>query len=418
MAETLRSVTELLDVLFASGQAPRSITEQDVRDAIVSISLETADFSDLPRSSEDLQIGRCWIDLTTALRVVTVYLPGLASSATLDGSGSLFADGQIAGHFIFPVSSTIRGSAAFTANTFARQSTSVRLNGSGAATVGVTILRQRAAAGIAGGANTIAIPAPTVAGSYSSAYSSAYRTGGYLTTIKTAGATLSPTSGISATPQRSTTTAWNPSDKSIYISLSGGASFSSTAFSAAFSTSGTALTATKTALNGWYGGVRTPVFRSGGKWYWEIGIGPKAGDTGVGLANPSWLIDNSDPAFGSYLGSDTNSVGLYGGATVGYTNDLTTQVTPMPNVAAGGNVGIALDCDNWKWWARQDGGAWNAGQAGAQDPATNQGGIPLSASYRVGGMGPAVTLQAVNDAVTARFSAPFSYTPPSGFAEI
>lgn len=420
MADTVRSVSELLDALFASGQAPRSITEQDVRDAIVSISLETADFSDLPRSSVDLQVGRCWIDTTTALRVVTAYLPGLASAATLDGRSSLFADGQIPGRLTFPGSSTIGGSAAFTANvSFVRQSTSIRLNGTVATTPGITIIKQTAAAGLSGAAGYLAIPSPISSGSFSSAFSSAFQFGQSLATQQNASATLSPTATIIATPQRGTTTTWDPTATSIYITLSGSSAFS-TAFSAAFPTSGLNLIATKTGFNGWYGGVRATTLRSSGKWYWEISIGTKTGDTGVGFANPSWAIDNSDPTFGSYLGSDTNSVGLYNNGATGNAIDGTgSNISPMPNVVTGGNIGIALDCDNWKWWARQDGGAWNVGQPGTQDPATNQGGLAIDASHRVGGVAPAITLQAVNDVVTGRFSSTsWGFTPPTGFAAI
>jgi len=91
----------------------------------------------------------------------------------------------------------------------------------------------------------------------------------------------------------------------------------------------------------------------------------------------------------------------------------------MPNVLAGGNIGIALDCDNWKWWARQGGGTWNAGQPGTQDPATNQGGLAIDASHRVGGIAPAITLQGLNDSVTARFApTSWSFVVPPGFTAI
>ena len=216
MAETVRSVSELLDVLFASNQAPRSITEQDVRDAIVSISLETADFSDLPRSSVDLQVGRCWIDLTTALRVVTAYLPGLATSATLAGSGSLFADPQILGRVILAARGTTAGAGSFAANASAiRQAAAAKLLGAGAPSA-TAVMRERAISALAGDAGLIAIPSPTVGGAFASAFvSAAFNTGGSLSTQQNANATLSPTSSIIATPQRSTTTTWDPAAKSI-----------------------------------------------------------------------------------------------------------------------------------------------------------------------------------------------------------
>ena len=62
MVDTVRTVDELINSIFASGQLPKSINEQDVRDALVSISLETTDLSSLPRSPAGLAVGRLWID--------------------------------------------------------------------------------------------------------------------------------------------------------------------------------------------------------------------------------------------------------------------------------------------------------------------------------------------------------------------
>lgn len=67
--QTVRSVHQLLTVLFADGQLPSSITEQDCRDMLVSLSLETADLSQLPTSSTGLASGRVYVD-NNVFRVV------------------------------------------------------------------------------------------------------------------------------------------------------------------------------------------------------------------------------------------------------------------------------------------------------------------------------------------------------------
>jgi hypothetical protein len=381
MVDTVRSLGELL-ALFASNQAPRSITEQDVRDAIVSLSLETGNFADLPRALSGLDVGRCWIDSNLALRVVTVITPPgtMNVSAVLGGAGGLSA---------FPL---LRG----------QQLASWQQGGVGSFIASSSSYRRSGSANL--GASGILVPpaplkfppSPTLTGRATIVATVVQR--------MRVSASLSGAATLTADPQRAAPLAtWDPARKSTYITLSNNN-----------------LTATKTANDGWYGGVVASSFKSAGKWYWEFSIGAKVGDTGVGLANPSWPVDNGDLAFGSYLGlpGATTSIGLYNGGSAGYTNngDGTGGVTPMPNVVANGNVGFALDCVNWKWWARQNGGLWNVGQVGAQDPATNQGGIPIGVSYRTGGVAPAITLQSLNDVVIGRFaSASWSFVAPTGF---
>lgn len=67
--QTVRSLHDLLTVLFADGQLPDSITAQDCRDMVVSLSLETADLSALPTSSAGLASGRVYVD-NNVFRVV------------------------------------------------------------------------------------------------------------------------------------------------------------------------------------------------------------------------------------------------------------------------------------------------------------------------------------------------------------
>lgn len=58
----VRTLTQLLTVIWKDGQPPKSLTTQDVRDTIVSLAMQTGDFSRLPTTNVGLPIGRAWVD--------------------------------------------------------------------------------------------------------------------------------------------------------------------------------------------------------------------------------------------------------------------------------------------------------------------------------------------------------------------
>jgi len=60
--QTLRTLTQLLTIIWRDGQAARSLTAQDVRDTIVSLAMQTGDYSRLPTTSVGLPAGRAWVD--------------------------------------------------------------------------------------------------------------------------------------------------------------------------------------------------------------------------------------------------------------------------------------------------------------------------------------------------------------------
>ena len=59
---TVRPLADLLTVLWADGQAAKSLTAQDVRDTIVSLALQRGTFASLPTSNVGLPTGRVWVD--------------------------------------------------------------------------------------------------------------------------------------------------------------------------------------------------------------------------------------------------------------------------------------------------------------------------------------------------------------------
>ena len=60
--DTVRTLVDLLTVIWADGQMDKQLTPQDVRDTIVTLALQTGDFSRLPRSNTGLPSGRAYVD--------------------------------------------------------------------------------------------------------------------------------------------------------------------------------------------------------------------------------------------------------------------------------------------------------------------------------------------------------------------
>ncbi len=68
-ADTLRSLNELLTVIWRDGQGLNQLTAQDCRETVISLALQTADFSRLPRSTTGLPSGRAWVDSAGVVKV-------------------------------------------------------------------------------------------------------------------------------------------------------------------------------------------------------------------------------------------------------------------------------------------------------------------------------------------------------------
>lgn len=60
--DTVRTLTDLLTNIWRDGQIEDSLTVQDVRDTIISLALQTGDFSRLPTSPTGLANGLAYID--------------------------------------------------------------------------------------------------------------------------------------------------------------------------------------------------------------------------------------------------------------------------------------------------------------------------------------------------------------------
>lgn len=183
-----------------------------------------------------------------------------------------------------------------------------------------------------------------------------------------------------------TTTTWNPSDKSGNCTLSNGN-----------------LTATCGTAGGSYSMVRAVAGKTLGKFYFEITeTGAAAGNEVVGIANASAGLT-------LYVGFNNNSSGMDG---TGNIIRNSASVGTGTNVASGDIISIAVDRDNNAFWFRVNGGIWN--NNAANDPATNTGGVAISAV--TGTIFPAANGYLSTDTFTANFGASaFTYAVPSGF---
>ncbi len=128
------------------------------------------------------------------------------------------------------------------------------------------------------------------------------------------------------------------------------------------------------------------------------------GITGVGIANAFAFINSA-------LGVDTNSLSYRPSGLV-IVNSAT--VATIASYASGAVIDMAVDFTNAKIYFRPNGGNWN--NSGAANPATNTGGISISALAAGVAYYPSIGLNATSDAITANFGATsYAHAAPSGF---
>lgn len=144
------------------------------------------------------------------------------------------------------------------------------------------------------------------------------------------------------------------------------------------------------------------------KAYWETLIVaiPATAGFAVGIANAAEITTD-----GQYLGGlGNNSIGAYDDGNV-FLND--TSVGTIMTLAAGDNMGIALDRPNNKIHFRKNGGNWNNT---TDNPTTNTGGFDISAI--TGALFAAMNLDGA-DSATGLFSRrSWLYAPPQSFGPV
>jgi hypothetical protein len=166
------------------------------------------------------------------------------------------------------------------------------------------------------------------------------------------------------------------------------------------------LTATGDGSAGLNDNVRSVTSHSSGKWYFEVTIGTAAVNVGIGVVNGSFTIG------ANYVGETNNGISDFAISGVTLINGASASSNVDP-ASVGDTICVAVDVDNATIWWRVNGGRWNLNVG--NDPATNTGGVSIS-PLGAGAIYAAVDMRDASNAMTAKFSASFAQTPPSGFS--
>ena len=84
--DTIRTLADLLANIWRDGQSSRELTTQDVRDTIVSLALQTGNFSDLPTQKSDASFGHVYVD--QGVLMVNLDTPAVNHFATAAMAGA------------------------------------------------------------------------------------------------------------------------------------------------------------------------------------------------------------------------------------------------------------------------------------------------------------------------------------------
>jgi hypothetical protein len=188
-------------------------------------------------------------------------------------------------------------------------------------------------------------------------------------------------------------TTWNPADKSALITLS----------------NGNLSVGVSSVLDS---GVRSTIaLTAGAKVYFETTwlTSSFGSDTSCGIATSSAVLTSmgNSTVGGFFAYPGTGSSVWFNGASQG--------IAPGTPAAVGGIYCFAFDLVNSRAWVRLNNGNWNG--SGTADPATNVGGVNISALFPTNAAFACVTTgQSLDPLTTTNFGATaFSFAIPSGF---
>lgn len=200
--------------------------------------------------------------------------------------------------------------------------------------------------------------------------------------------------GRSVTAAASATT-WNPADKSSLITLTGPANL------------------VWTCGNNWANVRSIATLVSNQKVYFEQVA------TNITFANWIGVADSSADLTAPFAGASLSPAhaAVLGSSGAFRDGDSANDGAIAAAYLTGDNIGVAFNSATLKIWFRKNGGSWNAGTAGTQDPATSQGGFTVSIVgspfFALGGGGD------TGDSGTAKFSSSdWTYAAPSGFTQL
>lgn len=182
---------------------------------------------------------------------------------------------------------------------------------------------------------------------------------------------------------------WNPADKSANVTLTGGLTVAPT-------------TTTSCGVRGLYSATT-------GKLYFEVTWTntPSGSSHTAGLQKGSTALNLMDTG-GAVCRTDFGVIWINGGNTG-------ISISSFSGFASGDVMCVAADLDNERIWFRRNGGQWNG--SGTANPATNTGGLDISAVFAATPAFPEVSfISSTAVQAVANFGATaFAFTKPSGF---
>src|SRR5262249_50630625 len=200
--------------------------------------------------------------------------------------------------------------------------------------------------------------------------------------------TSSDVDDASITPAPTATT-WNPADKGANITLSNG--------NLTIANSSTVAA------------VRGTTSKTTGKVYYEmVWTGSNfnlLSSSGCGVSLSTASLISANPAGVAYLRLSNGEI----------MNNGTASGTILGGLSTGQTICMAFDIGARRIWFRVNNGLWN--NSGSADPASNVGGIDVSATFTAGAsLYPHSSASSGVTAATADFGATaFAFTIPSGF---
>jgi hypothetical protein len=152
--------------------------------------------------------------------------------------------------------------------------------------------------------------------------------------------------------------------------------------------------------------VRASTSRSSGKFYFEVTCSGTMQNSGVGVSTSAPGGTTLAFSQGSFVNVANGAI-FIGGASSGFS----TGGAFVPGDVAC----IALDLGSKRVWFRRNNGLWE--NSGTDNPATNAGGLDVSAYFTSAAAFPIVTFTSTGLSHTGNFGATsFAYSAPSGFS--
>lgn len=155
-------------------------------------------------------------------------------------------------------------------------------------------------------------------------------------------------------------------------------------------------------------GARSTALKSAGKYYFEVTIGAvltiNNASCGIILSTGVYINLNSGAAC---------SIATFGGTI--FTNNASSGKS-IGGFAPGVVISAAINLDSRKCWFRKNGGLWNNGAIGVEDPGAALGGLIIAAGSFAPVIGFAGTGATVGESMSLNAGqSAFVYPVPSGF---